>query len=109
MAGTWNYIFAGHEDEGVKAIIAARPQARLQPEVLRGQIEELRKYVPLSGRKGSPALQVTAADWRTTLKILGEVQLVPTNAVADDFFTSSLLDADIIAKASKGERPSVGK
>lgn len=109
VAGAWNYIFAGHEDESVQAIMAARPQARLQPEVLRGQIEELRKYVPLSGREGSPALKVTTADWQATLKILGDVQLVPTNAVADDFFTTSLLDADIIAKVSKGERPSVGK
>lgn len=109
VAGAWNYIFAGHEDEAVKAIIAARPQARLQPEVLRGQIEELRKYVSLPGRQGSPALAVTAADWQATLRILSDVQLVPANAVADDYFVSSLLDANIIARVSKGERPSAGK
>ena len=31
VAGCWTYIFNGHEDEGVRAIIAARPQAKLDP------------------------------------------------------------------------------
>jgi NitT/TauT family transport system substrate-binding protein len=109
VAGAWNYIFAGHEDEAVKAIVAARPQARLNPDVLRGQIEELRKYVALPGGQGSPALKVTAANWQATLKILSEVQLVPANAVAEDYFVPSLLDADVIARVSNGERPSAGK
>lgn len=108
VAGAWNYIFAGHEDEAVQAIIAARPQARLQPDILRGQIEELRKYVALPGGQGSPALAVTRDNWDATLKILGGAQLVPSNAAADDYFTGSLLEAETIARVSIGERPNAG-
>jgi NitT/TauT family transport system substrate-binding protein len=39
VSGTWRYIYEGHEDEAVQAIIAARPQARLDPKILRGQID----------------------------------------------------------------------
>ncbi|MFT3799708.1 MAG: ABC transporter substrate-binding protein [Burkholderiaceae bacterium] len=109
VAGTWNYIFAGHEDEAVQAIMAASPQARLQPAVLRGQIEELGKYVALPGGEGSPALAVSAAHWQSTLKILGDAGLVPTTASAADYFTSSLLDAGIVDRVSHGSGPDVGK
>ena len=39
VAGAWHYILAGHEDEAVQAIIAQRPQAKLDAKVLRGQID----------------------------------------------------------------------
>ncbi|MFQ6748687.1 ABC transporter substrate-binding protein, partial [Bordetella pertussis] len=38
-ARAWEYIYAGHEDEAVSAILAQRPQARLDRTVLRGQID----------------------------------------------------------------------
>ncbi|MFQ6685926.1 ABC transporter substrate-binding protein, partial [Bordetella pertussis] len=43
-ARAWEYIYAGHEDEAVSAILAQRPQARLDRTVLRGQIDALRGY-----------------------------------------------------------------
>lgn len=108
VAGTWDYILSGHEDEGVQAIIDARPQSRLDPKVLRGQIEELRKYVSLPNRTGSPTFAVTNEDWQATLNVLGEVDLVPKGAVASDYFTNSLLNAEIVAAVGRGERPNAG-
>lgn len=108
ISGTWDYIFSGHEDEGVQAIIDARAQARLNPAVLRGQIEELRKYVSLPNQSGSPTLALNADNWQSTLKVLGEVDLVPKDAVASDYFTNDLLKPKIISAVGKGERPDAG-
>ena len=44
VSRTWEYIYAGHEDEAADAIIAQRPQARLDRAVLRGQIDALKGY-----------------------------------------------------------------
>lgn len=109
IAGAWDYVFSGHEEEGVKAIIDARSQARLSPEILRGQIEELRKYVSLPNRPGSPALVVTSDDWQSTLNVLGEVELVPIEAKASDYFVDGLLKPEIITAVGQGERPNAGK
>lgn len=103
VAGAWNYLFAGHEDEGVRAIMAARPQARLKPEVLRGQIEELRGYRALPGGQGSPTMAVSAAHWQSTLRILGAARLVPPDAQADGYFTNALLDAGVVGRFSTKE------
>lgn len=103
VAGAWNYLFAGHEDEGVEAIMAARPQARLKPEVLRGQIEALRGYRALPGGQGSPTLAVSAAHWQSSLRILATARLVPSDARADGYFTNALLDAGVVGRLSSQE------
>ena len=40
----WTYIFDGHEDEAAQAIIAARPQSKLDPRSLRQQIDPLKDF-----------------------------------------------------------------
>lgn len=104
VAGAWNYIFAGHEEEGVQAIIAARAQAKLNPEMLRGQIEQLRNYIALPGGQGSPALSVTATHWQSTLAILGAARLVPADALAIGYFTNTLLDAELVQRIGGKEK-----
>src|ERR1700722_15647592 len=36
--GAWAYIAAGHQDEGVAAIHGARPNAKLRPDLMLGQV-----------------------------------------------------------------------
>jgi NitT/TauT family transport system substrate-binding protein len=57
VARTWEYIYAGHEDEGVEAIISQRPQARLDRTVLRGHVDAIRPFFDLKpgSRIGAPA------------------------------------------------------
>src|SRR5690606_3728464 len=43
-ARAWQYIYEGHQDEAVKAIMEQRPQARLEAKTLRGQIDALYQY-----------------------------------------------------------------
>ena len=53
VAGAWEYILHGHEDEAVKAIIAQRPQAKLDAKVLRAQIDSLKAFFTTPNSKGN--------------------------------------------------------
>lgn len=62
VAGAWQYILDGHEAEGVQAIIDARPQAKLNADVLREQIEILRGLVSTPATAGKPIGIMADAD-----------------------------------------------
>lgn len=90
-ARAWEYIMNGHEDEAVDAIIAARPQARLNKEVLRGQIEALKPYFgkPVEGfRMGQPI----PAEWENAVKTLTKVGLIEKNLPATDFYVTDMVN-----------------
>jgi len=91
VARTWEYIFAGHEDEGVDAIIAQRPQARLDRAVLRAQLDALKGFfdVPAGGRIGAPQ----PADWEMAVKTLSSVQLVGNTRPAADYYVSGRVNS----------------
>ena len=90
-ARTWEYIMNGHEDEAVEAIMAARPQARLDKEVLRGQIEALKTYFgkPVEGfRTGQPI----PAEWEEAVQTLTKVGLIEKNLPATDFYVTDMVN-----------------
>lgn len=91
VARTWEYIFAGHEDEGLDAIIAQRPQARLDRAVLRAQLDALKGFfdVPAGGRIGAPQ----PADWEQAVKTLSSVQLIGTTRPAADYYVSGRVNS----------------
>ena len=86
VARTWEYIFAGHEDEAVDAIVAQRPQARLDKAVLRAQLDALKTFfdIPAGGRIGAPQPQ----DWEVAVKTLSSVQLIGNSRAASDYYVS---------------------
>jgi NitT/TauT family transport system substrate-binding protein len=102
VAGTWSYILDGHEDEAVRAIIAARPQARLQPAVLREQIELIRGYVTTEATKGQPIGPMAEADWAEAAANLAAAGQIPKAEPAGAYFDATLLDTRIIEDLAKG-------
>lgn len=89
-ARTWEYIWAGNEDEAVKAIIAARPQARLDPESLRGQLDALKPYFgkPVEGyRMGMPI----PAEWDDAVKTMTKLELIKGGLPATDFYVTGMV------------------
>ncbi|GAB1577180.1 ABC transporter substrate-binding protein [Bordetella petrii] len=89
-ARAWEYIYAGHQDEAVQAILAQRPQARLDARVLRGQIDALRDYFGTPGagqRLGAPV----PADWAQAVKTLSSVGLVRADADPATFYAPDLV------------------
>ncbi len=91
VARTWEYIFAGHEDEAVDAIVAQRPQARLDKAVLRAQLDALKTFfdVPAGGRIGAPQPQ----DWEAAVKTLSSVQLIGNSRAASDYYVNGRVNS----------------
>lgn len=90
VARSWEYVLAGHEDEAVKAIIAQRPQAKLDPAVLRGQIEALKGFfgAPIAGsRRGV----IVAEDWVDGARTLQSAGLVSGKIAATDYYVGGLV------------------
>ena len=98
VAGCWAYIFHGHEDEGVKAIIAARPQSKLDPVVLRQQIDTLKDYALTDAVRSLPFGIMAQSDWQQALTILSEGGLLGAPVEAKDVFTNDLIDPKIVAE-----------
>lgn len=85
VSRAWEYIFAGHQDEAVAAIIAQRPQARLDPQILRGQIDALEYYFGKreQGRRIGPPVP---EEWAQAVKTLTSVGLLSGKNPAEDFY-----------------------
>lgn len=100
-ARSWEYILAGHEDEGVDAIIAQRPQARLDRGVLRAQLDALKTFfmVPDGGRIGSPQPQ----DWDAAVKTLSSVNLIGANRPAAEYFIAGKVNSAAFDKLIGGK------
>lgn len=84
VARSWEYIHAGHEDEAVDAIIAQRPQARLDRAVLRGQLDTLKTF--FDNKPGQRIGPPQPADWETAVKTLSSVKLIGTGRPATDYY-----------------------
>jgi NitT/TauT family transport system substrate-binding protein len=99
VAGAWQYIADGHEDEAVKAIIAQRPQAKLDPKVLRGQVDSFKTFFSTPASKDLPMGVMAEADWAAAVKTMASVKLIK-DAKASEFYTNELLDPALIKKTA---------
>jgi NitT/TauT family transport system substrate-binding protein len=91
VAGAWQYVYSGHEDEAVDAIVAQRPQAKLDKKVLRGQIDALRGFFQLPAPAGQPLGAPVAGDWAVAMKTLGDVGLLKSIKDGNDFYVPGLV------------------
>lgn len=84
----WTYIMDGHEKEGIDAIIAQRPQAKIDPEMfMRGLIEDI-KFFNTEATKDKPFGWMAESDWAATIKAMIEADVVPKDSKPADFFTN---------------------
>ena len=97
VAASWQYIYSGHEDEAVEAIVAQRPQAKLDKTVLRGQIEALRGFFQLPAPAGQPLGAPVASDWSTAVKTLSDAGLIKSIKDANEFFVPGLVRATSVS------------
>jgi NitT/TauT family transport system substrate-binding protein len=103
VSGAWAYILDGHADDAVKAIINARPQAKLNPAVLQEQIRTLKQYTTTEATKGQPFGTQAEADWREAVKVLADGGLVDAKLDAAALFTNELIDPRIVADIAAGK------
>lgn len=96
VAGCWSYIFDGHQDAGVQAIMAARPQSKLDPKALRQQIDTLKDYARTDAVTSLPFGTMALSDWEQANKVLSEGGLLSGAMDPKDLFTNDMIDPKIV-------------
>ncbi len=79
-------------DDGVKAMIAERPDAKLNPDVLRGQIKLTIEYFDTPASVGKPIGWQAKEDWEAALKSMEAAGVVKPGWKAEDFYTNNLVE-----------------
>lgn len=101
-AGAWQYILNGHEDEGVKAIMDARPQAKLSAEVLREQIDILKGLVSTPATEGKPMGVASEKDWAEGVETLKEGKLMDKVEAPTAYYTNEFIDEKLVKEIANG-------
>lgn len=87
----WQYIYDGHIDEAVAAVVAQRPNARLDPEVLRGQIVAYRPFFESPSSKNQPFGLQSDADWSAAIRSMEQTGQIKPGHKPSDYYTNALL------------------
>ncbi|MEJ8573567.1 ABC transporter substrate-binding protein [Microbaculum marinum] len=78
-------------DLGVKAIMAQRPDAKLDPKVLREQIQITVDYFDTPATEGKPIGWQAKEDWEAALQGMEKTGLVKPGWNAEDYYTNDLV------------------
>jgi NitT/TauT family transport system substrate-binding protein len=98
-AGAWQYIYDGHQDEAVDAIVAQRPQARLDKKVLRGQIDALKDFMSSPESAGQPVGAPVAAEWSAAIRTLSAAGLIKDSHGPAEYFEANMIKPELFSKA----------
>jgi len=79
-------------DDGIAAMIAERPDARLNADVLRGQIKLTIDYFDTPASRGKPIGWQAKEDWEAALKSMEAAGVVKLGWNAADYFTNALVE-----------------
>lgn len=79
-------------DDGVAAMTAQRPDAKLSPEVLAGQIRLTLEYFDTPATAGKPIGWQAKEDWEKALASMEQAGVIKAGWKADDYFTNALVD-----------------
>jgi NitT/TauT family transport system substrate-binding protein len=101
-AGAWQYILNGHEAEGVQAIMEARPQAKLDAQVLLDQIKILRDLVSTPATTGKPMGIMAEADWAKALDTLQQGKLLGHVEAPGAYYTNDFIDEKLVKEIADG-------
>mgnify|MGYP001604929142 CR=1 FL=1 len=88
----WNYIFAGHVDEAIAAIVAQRPNDRLDTKVMTGQLKNYMTLFNTPATKGKPIGWQSASDWKEAIADLKAADLIHNKTLKPaDFYTNQFI------------------
>ena len=90
----WDYIYQSpaNLEEGVKAIISERPQAKLDPDLLRGQIVAYREFFDTPNTKGKRTGWQSEADWAAAIKSMEAAGAIKPGRKPSDYYTNQFVD-----------------
>lgn len=87
----WEHLRANPED-GARAVMAERPDARLDPKVLTEQVKLTIDYFDTPASQGRPIGWQAREDWDAALKSMEAAGVVRPGWNAGDYFTNALME-----------------
>lgn len=87
----WAHIRAGGIEDGVAAMMQARPDSKLDPAALREQVRLSLDFFDTPATAGKPLGWQAQQDWEAGLKSLQEAGAVKPGWAAQDFYTNDLI------------------
>lgn len=87
----WTHIRDGGLEDSVAAMIAARPDAKLDPASLREQIRLSLQFFETPATAGKPLGWQARADWEAGLRSLQEAGAVKPGWTATDYYTNDFI------------------
>ena len=85
-------VLRENPEEGVRAMIAERPDARLDPKILLGQIKLTLDYFDTPASKGKPIGWQAKEDWEAALKSMQAAGVVNAGWNVSDYDTNALVE-----------------
>jgi NitT/TauT family transport system substrate-binding protein len=82
-----------HIQEGAQAIIAQRPNAQLDHEILAAQITMCREFFETPNTAGKPMGWQSSEDWKLAVASMTEAGLLKETLPPEAFFTNDLIGA----------------
>lgn len=90
VSKTWEYIYDGNQQEAVDAILAQRPQSRLNPVVLHQQLDVLQNYfVPVAQERVGVNKK---SDWEKTIETLSRVGVLENQMAVEDYYVADFFN-----------------
>lgn len=90
----WEYIFAGHVDEAVAAIVAQRPNDRLDRKVMAGQLEGYMRLFDTPATKGMGIGWQAESDWKDAIATLVEAGMIKHVTAPEAYYSNRFVSAD---------------
>jgi NitT/TauT family transport system substrate-binding protein len=87
----WAYIRDGHVDEAVAATLKQRPDARLDSDIIKAQLEICLTLMDTPATQGKPIGWQAKTDWENCLATQRDAGVVKANLNPDDFFTNEMI------------------
>jgi len=87
----WAYIRDGHIDEAVAATLKQRPDARLDPDIINGQVEICLTLFDTPNTVGKPIGWQSRIDWENCLATQLDAGVIKPGLNPDDFFTNEMI------------------
>ena len=91
LVKTWEYIYNGHIDEAVAAMMRQRAAEKLDLDILKGQIVEYQRFFATDRTKDKRFGWQSDEDWKDTLAILEQTKVVPTGTKTLDYYTNEFV------------------
>jgi NitT/TauT family transport system substrate-binding protein len=97
VSGAWTYILKGHQDEGIAAVLKNHESARLDPELMKANLEVSLRFLYTPATEHDPIGIQAASDWTEAIRVMEKAKVIEQGTKPADYFTNDYLDPKIIA------------